>query len=127
MGCWGPLPWDNDKAAEWLLNFDRGLGLSHALNHYLENVQVDDSNHEEIRAAISLVLVLSPTGLFEPDLMEKLSRLSQSHLKEIAKLEVLKGEDFQKQINLEIHFFDAMLSGINNDQSRKAWLSMSGS
>lgn len=85
MGAWGNLPWENDKAAQWLSDlFDRtqlALRVEEALK-----LDVEES-HEEIRAATAVLLFLGHSCVWTDDLDRHLA-LAVERLEEVAQLEI---------------------------------------
>ncbi|HUT09720.1 MAG TPA: hypothetical protein VMY42_04430 [Thermoguttaceae bacterium] len=81
MGAWDATPWGNDKAVEWFEGFFEATGTDKLVEKALSQ-SVDPSNHEQVRAAISVFLFLGkpevwPIGSWESTLAKAVDRLRE--------------------------------------------------
>ena len=87
MGDWGTMPWDNDGAADW---FDNLFNKTKLAKHVEDTLKLDASNnHEEIRAAASVLLFLGRTYIWPVHELDGHLTLAADKLEQISRLEVI--------------------------------------
>jgi hypothetical protein len=87
MGCWGKLPWDNDKAADWFGNFFDKTKLAKQVEDALK-LDAEDS-HEEIRAAACVLLFLGRIYVWPIRDLDRHLALAADRLEEVSRVDVV--------------------------------------
>jgi hypothetical protein len=114
MGCWGVKPYENDSAADWFGDLWDEFPVPSRVEETLK-LDADDS-HEEIRAAIHVLLQFGETYIWPVDSIDRHCDLAARRLEEIKTMEEYSGGDFQSQLQKEI---DILRSRISNDFRRE--------
>jgi hypothetical protein len=110
MGCWGEQAWANDAAADWFGDlwerFPIPLEVERTLLLPLED------NHEEIRAAVYVLLQLGDTYVWPIASIDQHCDLAARRLEELKRMEIYAGDSFQAQLQNEI---DTLRSRVSED------------
>jgi len=101
MGAWDKFPWDNDAAADW---FDKLFNQTKLAKHVEDTLNLDVSNdHEEIRAAASVLLFLGRPYIWPVHDLDRHLTLAAGQLEKISVLEeITESPEFVDQIRAEI-------------------------
>lgn len=110
MGAWDATPWGNDKAVEWFEGFFRETRAHEFVDETLSQ-PVNGSNHEQVRAAASLLLFLGraytwPIGAWSITLAKASERLREMLLLPI----VQTSPDLVSAIKAEIVILETRLA-----------------
>jgi hypothetical protein len=109
MGAWGVAPWDNDTAADWFGEVFDELPLARKVEEALELDGEED--HEQIRAAAAVLIMLGRTYIWPVEDLERHLKLAIARLKEIRPLyEATGGEEWAEAIDGEIAVLEARLA-----------------
>jgi hypothetical protein len=101
MGAWGKLPWDNDKAADWYGGlFDK----TNLANQVEETLKLDaEREHEQIRAAASILLFLGRVYIWPIRDLQRHLALAADRLEEVSRVAVIaESPEFVEEIGGEI-------------------------
>ena len=104
MGAWETGPWDNDTALDW---FD-GMMEKTGLAKYVEGTLYQEINNDnlgaadEIRAAVSVLVLLGHLGLWPIDDWEPHMNSAISRLEEILVKDSSPGSEEQIQAEISI-------------------------
>lgn len=113
MGTWGVKPFENDSAADWFGDLWDEFPVPSKVE---ETLKLDlEENHEEIRAAVHLLIQLGETYIWPVDSIDRHCDLAARRLEEIKRMEDYSEEDFQEQLQKEI---DILRSRISRDFKR---------
>ena len=108
MSCWGVRPFESDSAADWFGDlwdeFPVPAKVEETLNRDLED------NHEEIRAAVHVLLQLGERFIWPLDSIDRQCELAAQRLEEMKAMEEYSGADFQAQLNKEIDILRSRIS-----------------
>ena len=124
MGAWGKLPWDNDAAADWFDGlFDKTKLAGHVENTLKLNV---DDQHEEIRAAASVLLSLGRNYVWPVHDLDRHLALAADQLEQISHLEVIaESPELVEEIQSEIQELRSRIKTPGSSQppptSSKKW------
>lgn len=108
MGCWGVKPYENDSAADWFGDLWDEFPLPAKVEQTL-NLDLEES-HEEIRAAVHLLLQLGKTYIWPVDSIDHHCDLAVRRLEEIKAMEIYSGDDFQAVLQKEIEILRSRIS-----------------
>ena len=109
MGAWGVSAFDNDSAADWFGDLWDEVPLPTKIGEMLE-IEVDEDNHEEIRAAVHVLVQLGVVYIWPVGLIDPHCKLAIQRLKEIQSIEIFEDEEFQTQIQSEIDLLQGRIS-----------------
>jgi hypothetical protein len=104
MGAWETGPWDNDTALDWFGDMMEKTGLA----KYVEGTLYQEINNDnlgaadEIRAAVSVLVLLGHLGLWPIDDWEPHMNLAISRLEEILVKDSAPGSEEQIQAEISI-------------------------
>jgi hypothetical protein len=101
MGVWGTMPWDNDGAADW---FDNLFNNTKLAKYVEDTLKLDPAgDHEEIRAAASILLFLGRNYIWPVRDLDRHLALAADRLEEINRLDVItESPELVEQIRVEI-------------------------
>ncbi len=108
MGCWGVKPYQNDSAADWFGDLWDALPVPSKVEETLK-LDLEDS-HEEIRAAVHVLLQLGVTYIWPVDSIDRQCDLAARRLGEIKAMEIYSGGDFQTELQKEIEILRSRIS-----------------
>lgn len=109
MGAWGSAAWENDGAADWFGDLFDSTGLARYVEQALDADPEED--HEEIRAAAYMLVVLGRVYIWPVDDLDRHLALAISKLEAIRDLGIYQGEpEFTRAIDAEI---DVLRSNLN--------------
>ena len=121
MGDWGTKPWENDVAADWFMNMIETTGLAEHVEKTIRQELGDDdpgARADEIRAAVSVLVLLGHAYTWPVDDWENDLKLAISRLEEILP------RDFsgraKEQIQAEITLLKARLERKTDQHMEKA-------
>jgi hypothetical protein len=119
MGCWGTKPWDNDTAADWFMDMMENTGLAkYVEDTLLREIDVDDPGAaDEIRAAVSVLVLLGHIFVWPVDDREKHLKLAISRLEEILAKD--RGGGAEEQIRAEIAILKLRLERKTGERMEK--------
>lgn len=100
MGTWGPGPWDNDTAADWLGEFIERTGLVKELDQILK-LDLQD-NPELIRAATALLRVLGKPFIWPNEHCDRQRRLAASKLRLMLEQGIIEDEAAREVVREEL-------------------------
>ena len=110
MGAWGVAPWDNDKAVEWHEEMFQNTGLGSFIKEYLVQTKVTSSNHEEVRAATTIALMLARAYVWPIEALESVLEIADKRLSEVEQLEIVQMYgDLLNAVQRERHLIQARL------------------
>ena len=104
MGAWETGPWDNDTALDWFMDMMEHTGLA----KYVEGTLYQEINNDnlgaadEIRAAVSVLVLLGHLGLWPVDDWKPHLNLAISRLEEILVKNSAPGSEEQIQAEISI-------------------------
>ena len=104
MGAWETGPWDNDTALDWFIDMMEKTGLA----KYVEGTLYQEINEDnigaadEIRAAVSVLVLLGHLGLWPIDDWKPHLNLAISRLEEILVKNSAPGSEEQIQAEISI-------------------------
>jgi hypothetical protein len=102
MGAWNLTPWGNDKAVEWFNDFFKATQAHSFVEKVLYEMEVTGSNHEQVRAAISVILFLGRPEIWPIDSWHATVEMAIKRLDEIMQLPLIKNDpDFIEKIQEE--------------------------
>lgn len=110
MGDWGVKPWENDVAADWFMNMMETTGLAEYVEKTISQELDDDdpgATADEIRAAVSVLVLLGHIHVWPVDDWENHLILAISRLEEIFPRDFNGGAE--EQIRAEITVLKARL------------------
>jgi len=101
MGTWGIEPWDNDRAADWFGDTFERLKIA---EHVAATLQLDPvDNHEEIRAAASLLVMLGRAYVWPVERLDQDLSLAARKLEQLLAVpELNESEEIIAAIRQEI-------------------------
>ncbi len=107
MGFWGPRPYENDDAADWL----RDLWMDFPVPERVEEtLELDVSkNHAQIRAAIHVLLQLGDTYQWPIDCLDRHLQTAIERLEDILRAKVYSDSDTRREIRKEIRILKSRL------------------
>ncbi len=109
MGAWGMSPWENDGAADWFGDLLEELPLAQRVEAALK-LEASE-HHEEIRAAVALLIMLGRTYIWPVGDLDRHLRLAIARLEELRPLyEELGGQDWTEALDGEIAVLRARLA-----------------
>lgn len=84
MADWGKLPWENDQAADWFARLFQRTNLAQWIGDKLsEDIHESEDNLSEIRAAISLMVLLGRGGVYPSDKRREHTHLAISKARDL--------------------------------------------
>lgn len=101
MGYWGNAPWDNDYAADWCADVFDKTRLHEEIAACLAR-KVDESNRDEMRAAIMLFISLGRVYVYDADKYEEHLELALLKARELLKHWIEGGWDNDQHIGENI-------------------------
>jgi hypothetical protein len=110
MGCWGVEAYDNDSAADWFGDLWDQFAVPSKVEATLQ-LDPDDDNHEEIRAAAYIVLQLGHTYVWPVHSIDRHCDLAARRLEQLKQMEIYVGTDFQGQLQQEIEILRSRIRG----------------
>ncbi len=120
MGGWGTKPWDNDVAADWFMNMMEATRVAEYVEKTMRQ-EIDDDDPgaraDEIRAAVSIFVVLGHIFVWPVDDWENHLKLAISRLEEI--LAKNYGFGAEEQIRAEIDLLKLRLERKPEDRMEK--------
>lgn len=123
MGAWDTSPWDNDTAADWFADLFDATRLREGVRATLESNT--DENHEEIRAAVWILIELGRTYIWPVDHIDEDIELGIKKMEEIVQLGIYADTpDFVKEIEFEIAVLRARrdnLKTIDSPELKEWW------
>lgn len=108
MGCWGVKPYENDSAADWFGDLWDQFPVPAKVEETLA-LDLEDS-HEEIRAAVHVLLQLGHTFIWPAHSIDHHCDLAARRLEEIKAMEIYSGADFQAELQQEIETLRSRIS-----------------
>jgi hypothetical protein len=121
MGDWGTKPWENDVAADWFMNMIETTGLAEYVEKTIEQELGDDdpgARADEIRAAVSVLVLLGYGHIWPVDDWENDLKLAISRLEEILPKDY--SSSAKEQIHAEITVLKARLERKTDKHMEKA-------
>ena len=100
MGAWDTSPWGNDAAADWFGDLFESTGLRDVVERTLREDTAE--NHEEIRAAASVLLFLGRIHVWPIRHLDSDLRLAVEKLEEVSRLDLYADPAFRAEIAREI-------------------------
>jgi hypothetical protein len=123
MGAWETGPWDNDTALDWFDGMMEKTGLAKYVEGtlYQEINSNDPGAADEIRAAVSVLVLLGHLGIWPIDDWKPHMNLAISRLEEI--LVKNKAPGSEEQIQAEIAILKSRLENrsLGNVKKVKWW------
>jgi len=124
MGAWDTTPWDNDTAADWFGGLFDATRLRDGIRATLESDSKE--NHEEIRAAVWMLIELGRTYIWPIDHIDGDIELGIQKMEEIISLGIYADTPaFVKEIGFEITVLRARRDNIkiiDSPELKKWWL-----
>ena len=109
MGSWDTAPWDNDAAADYFGDLFDECRLRELVVKKLSE-QVDGENHEQIRAAATVLLFFARVYVWPIDSFDEDIKLAIEKLTQVAEQEVIKEvPGYVAAIKNEISILEARL------------------
>ncbi len=104
MGAWETGPWGNDTALDWFGDMMEKTGLAHHVEDTLHREINDDDPGaaDEIRAAVSVLVLLGHLGVWPIDDWEQHMNLAISRLEEVLVKDKAPGSEEQIQAEISI-------------------------
>ncbi len=108
MGTWGTAAWESDGAADWFAALFDTTGLSRQVEETLNGDPEDD--HEEIRAAASLLVMLGRDFIWPVDELDRDLALAIHKLEAIRELDIYQEvPEFVAAIDLDLEVLRSRL------------------
>lgn len=111
MGSWGTAVYENDKASYWFQKFWEKFPIQDQIAATL--LLEADNHHEEIRAAVFLLIQLWWVSPWYPDELENLGNCAIAKLKELAEMEIYRNSEFEDSVRFEIGQLEDLLENLS--------------
>lgn len=108
MGSWGIKPYENDSAADWFGNLWDEFPVPSKVEETLK-LDLDDS-HEEIRAAVYMLLQLGDTYIWPVHSIDRHCDLAARRLEEMKAMEIYSDDACQAEMQKEIEILRSRIS-----------------